>query len=422
MIILSLNCRAISVGYHLYDWKRKKVLARGAVDRVVVGDSSLTLEVPGRETLRRRTECPTHRHALEVILEVLSAPGPGVLPGASSISAVAHRVAHGGERFTRSVRIDEQVVSVLRAVAHLAPLHNEPNIAGIEASLDLLPGIPQGAVFDTAFHQTMPPRAYIYPLPYEWYRRYGVRRYGFHGASHQFMAARGAALLGKEPTDCSLVTLELGNGVSVCAVKNGASVDTSMGFTPLEGALMGTRSGDIDPGIPAFLMNQEHLSPREMNAILNLKSGLLGVTGRLSERDAVRRQAAVGDERCCLALEMEAYRLRKYVGAYLAVLGGADAVVFSGGAGEAESYLREGILSGMECLGLYLDPVRNRIPAPVREEVCITRDESLLQAFVVPTDEDLIFAREVAALLMEEAAGPGPDCLSPSPSVRTAHR
>ncbi len=413
MIILSFNCRAISVGYHLYDWEGKKVLARGAVDRVVVGDSSMTLEVPGRETLRFRAECPTHRRALELILETLSAPGSGVPGNLTSIAAVAHRVAHGGERFTRSVLIDEKVVAALKDVAPLAPLHNGPNLAGIEAALELLPGIPQAAVFDTAFHQTMPARAYLYPLPYEWYRKYGVRRYGFHGASHQFMAARGAALLGKKTSDCSLVTLELGNGVSVCAVKNGVSADTSMGFTPLEGAPMGTRCGDINPGIPVFLMNQEHLSVREMNAILNLKSGLLGVTGRLSERDAVWRQASAGDERCRLALEMEAYRLRKFVGAYLAALGGADAVVFSGGSGEAESALREGVLSGLECFGLRLDPARNRVFAPVREEVRITRDDSPVQAFVVPTDEDLIFAGEAAALLLDPAGSdPAGDRLS----------
>jgi acetate kinase len=410
MIILSLNCRAISVGYHLFDGERRKVLVRGEVDRVVVGDSSLVLEAPGREVFRRRAECPTHRRALELILETLTSPAHGILADPASITSVVHRVAHGGEGFTRTAFVDERMIRALKAVAHLAPLHNGPNIAGMEAALELLPAIPQAAVFDTAFHQTMPPRAYLYPLPYEWYRKYGLRRYGFHGASHQYLAGRGAALLGKNAANCSLVTLQLGYGVSVCAVKKGVSIDTSMGFTPLEGAVMGTRCGDIDPGIPVFLMTREHLSPREMNAILNLKSGFLGVTGRLSERDAIRRRAIGGDERCRLALEMEAYRLRKYLGAYFAAVGGADAVVFSGGAGEAEAELRENLLSGLECFGLRLDPDRNRIPVPIQAEHRITRDDSPVQAFVVPTEEDLVFVGEVIALLEAQAADFVPPC------------
>lgn len=408
MIILSLACRKSCLTYHLCDERDNHLLARGRVDLVSSGDSFLTLEVPGRETYRRQASCPTHHRALESLLGTVANPGHGLLAGLGEIDAVAHHVTQGGERFGHTVPVDPQVVAALKEIAHLAPAHNGAEIAGIEAACALLPATPQGAVFDTAFHQTMPPRAYVYPLPYDLYRTYGIRRYGFHGPVHRFLTRQGAAQLGRKQTDCNLVTVHLGTGVSVCAVKNGTAIDTSTGFTPLEGAMSGTGCGDIDPGIPAFLMNEGVLSPQEMKDALGLQSGLLGVTGRSSERDVVWRAGARGDERCRLAIAMEAYRLRKYLGGYLAALGGADAVIFSGEGGEAQAELRERTLTDLGYFGLHLDAGRNRAAAPAKGACRISRDDSPMQAFVVPAEEDFICAGEVAALFRAPVVGATP--------------
>ena len=295
MDILALNCGSSSVKYQLFNWDKKEVIAKGVVERVTIGDSFISHEVPGRDTYKEESECPDHRVAIDLIIKTLTDPSNGVVKEMSEISAVGHRVVHGGEKFTCSVPIDQEVLDAIRAVQHLAPLHNPPNISGIEAAQAVLPNVPHIAIFDTAFHQSMPAHAYTYPLPYEWYEEYGVRRYGFHGTSHLYVSKRAALKLNKPLAQCNIITLHIGNGVSHTAISGGKSIDTSMGLTPLEGAMMGTRCGDIDPAIPPFIMDQEGCTPREIDSILNKKSGLLGITGRFTDRRDVITEAKNGD-------------------------------------------------------------------------------------------------------------------------------
>ncbi len=399
MDILALNCGSSSVKYQLFDWDRKEIIARGMVERVIIGDSFILHEVPGRETYREESECPDHQVAIDLIIKTLTSEGHGVLTDINNISAVGHRVVHGGERFTCSVLIDEQVLNAVKEVQHLAPLHNPPNIAGIEAAQALLPQVPHVAIFDTAFHQTMPEYAYLYPLPYDWYENFGVRRYGFHGTSHLYVSKRAAVLLGKPASECNIVTMHIGNGVSHTAIKNGISVDTSMGMTPLEGAVMGTRCGDIDPAIPSFMMQRENLSAKEIDSILNKKSGILGITGRFTDRRDVIEQAEMGDRLCQLALDIEAYRLKKYIGSYMAAVGRLDAVVFTAGVGEMGWPIRERAIEGLEQLGIYLDKERNRGAMTRKRETLITTDDSPIKVYVIPTDEELVFTEDVVAIL-----------------------
>ncbi|BCG47380.1 Acetate kinase [Citrifermentans bremense] len=399
MDILALNCGSSSVKYQLFDWDKKVVVAKGMVERVVIGDSFILHEVPGRETYRENSDCPDHKTAVDLILRTLTSPGHGVLTDIKQIAAVGHRVVHGGERFTKSVLIDDDVLAAVTEVQHLAPLHNPPNIAGIEGAMAVLPGVPQIAIFDTAFHQTMPEHAYLYPLPYEWYEKYGVRRYGFHGTSHLYVSKRIAAILGKPASQCNVITMHIGNGVSHCAIKNGVSVDTSMGLTPLEGAMMGTRCGDIDPAIPAFMMQKENLSAKEIDSILNKKSGVIGITGRFTDRRDVIENANGGDNLCKLALDIEAYRLKKYIGTYMAVVGKLDAVVFTAGVGEMGAPIRERAIEGLEHLGIILDRERNASAMTRKRETLITTDDSPVKVYVIPTDEELVFTEDVAAIL-----------------------
>ncbi len=399
MVILALNCGSSSVKYQLFDWERKEVVAKGMVERVIIGDSFIMHEVPGRETYRKEYECPDHKVAIDLIINTLVDVEHGILKDINEISAVGHRVVHGGEKFTCSVLIDEKVLDAVKEVQHLAPLHNPPNIAGIEAAQAVLPTVPHVAIFDTAFHQTMPEHAYLYPLPYEWYGKYGVRRYGFHGTSHLYVSKRAAVLLGKSPKDCNIITMHIGNGVSHCAIKGGISIDTSMGLTPLEGAVMGTRCGDIDPAIPAFMMQKENLSAKEIDSILNKKSGVLGITGRFTDRRDVIENADSGDHRCKIALEIEAYRLKKYIGTYMAVLGRLDAVVFTAGVGEMGWPIREKTIEGLEGIGIKLDRERNKGAMTRKRETLITTDDSPIKVFVIPTDEELVFTEDVVAIL-----------------------
>jgi len=399
MDILALNCGSSSVKYQLFDWTRKEVIAKGMVERVIIGDSFIIHEVPGRETYREESECPDHQVAINLIIKTLTSEAHGVLKDINQISAVGHRVVHGGEKFTCSVRIDEQVLDAVKEVQHLAPLHNPPNIAGIEAAQALLPQVPHIAIFDTAFHQTMPEHAYLYPLPYDWYENFGVRRYGFHGTSHLYVSKRAAVLLGKPAAECNIITMHIGNGVSHTAIKNGISVDTSMGLTPLEGAVMGTRCGDIDPAIPAFMMQKENLSAKEIDSILNKKSGVLGITGRFTDRRDVIENAEKGDKLCKLALDIEAYRLKKYIGSYMAAVGRLDAVVFTAGVGEMGWPIRERAIEGLEHLGIYLDKERNKGAMTRKRESLITTDDSPVKVYVIPTDEELVFTEDVVAIL-----------------------
>jgi acetate kinase len=401
MVILALNCGSSSVKYQLYDWNKKEVIAKGMVERVTIGDSYIIHEVPGRETYREEYECPDHKVAIHLIVKVLTDDGYGVVSNMNQINAVGHRVVHGGEKFTCSVRIDDAVLDAIKEVQHLAPLHNPPNISGIEAAQANLPDVPHIAIFDTAFHQTMPEHAYMYPVPYEWYENHSVRRYGFHGTSHLYVSKRAAVMLNKEPKDTNIITMHIGNGVSHTAIKGGISVDTSMGLTPLEGAVMGTRCGDIDPAIPMFIQQQEDLSPAEIDSILNKKSGILGITGQFTDRRDVLEGIEQGDKRCQLALDIEGYRLKKYIGSYFAAIGRLDAVVFTAGVGEMGWKIREAALENLEYLGIKLDKEKNRNTMTRKEESIITTPDSPIKVFVIPTDEELVFTEDVVAILEE---------------------
>lgn len=398
MDILAINCGSSSVKYQLFDWEKKEVIAKGLVERVTIGGSFIVQEVPGREKYKLEHDCPNHTVAMDLIMKTLADSKHGVIKDMGQISAVGHRIVHGGEKFTRSVLIDEEVLNAVKEVQHLAPLHNPPNIAGVEAAQAVLPNVPHIAIFDTAFHQSMPEKAYIYPVPHEWYEKYGVRRYGFHGTSHLFVSKRASAMLGKPASECNIITMHIGNGVSHTAIKNGLSVDTSMGLTPLEGAVMGTRCGDIDPAIPSFMMQMEDLSAKEIDSILNKKSGILGITNRFTDRRDVIENADNGDKLCSLALEIESYRLKKYIGSYMAVLGKLDAVVFTAGVGERGWQIREMALEGLEHIGICLDKDRNR--AAVKGDEClVTTDDSPVKVFVIPTNEELVFIEDVVAIL-----------------------
>jgi acetate kinase len=399
MIIMALNCGSSSVKYQLFDWQKMEVVAKGMVERVIIGGSFILHEIPGRENYHHEQDCANHQEAIDLLIKTVTDPVHGVLKSVSEISAVGHRVVHGGEKFTCSVMIDETVLDAVKEVQHLAPLHNPPNIEGIEAAQTLMPTVPHVAIFDTAFHQTMPEHAYIYPLPYEWYEQSKVRRYGFHGTSHLYVSKRAAVLLGKDPKDINIVTMHIGNGVSHCAIKNGISVDTSMGLTPLEGAVMGTRCGDIDPAIPAFMMQKNNLSAKEIDSVLNKKSGVMGITGRFTDRRDVIEHANAGDKRCQLALEIESYRLKKYIGSYMAAIGKLDAVVFTAGVGEMGAAIREKAIEGLEHIGIILDRERNNGAMTRKRETLITTDDSPVKVFVIPTDEELVFTEDVVGIL-----------------------
>ncbi len=399
MDILALNCGSSSVKYQLFDWTRKEVIAKGMVERVTIGDSYIIHEVPGRETYREEYECPDHRVAVQLIVKTLTSASEGVVKSMDQISAVGHRVVHGGEKFTCSVPIDENVLNTIKEVQHLAPLHNPPNISGIEAAKTVLPDVPHIAIFDTAFHQSMPEKAYTYPVPYEWYEKHGVRRYGFHGTSHLYVSKRASVLLGKAPNECNIITMHIGNGVSHCAIKNGISVDTSMGMTPLEGAVMGTRCGDIDPALPMFIQQVEDLSAQEIDSVLNKKSGILGITGQYTDRRDVIEAAEKGDARCQLAIDIEGYRLKKYIGSYMAGIGALDAVIFTAGVGEMGWLIREKALENLSHMGIILDKEKNRNTMTRKKETMISTADSPIKVFVIPTDEELVFTEDVVAIL-----------------------
>ncbi len=399
MLVLSLNCGSSSVKYRLYDWDRKATLTTGVVERVTIGDSLCTHEVPGREPVKIEHDCPDHREAIKLVLEVLQHPDYGVISDLSTISAVGHRVVHGGERFAKSVMITEEVIAAFKKLYDLAPLHNPPNVLGIEAAQELIPAVPHVAIMDTAWHQTMPSHAYIYALPYEWYERYGIRRYGFHGTSLLYVAKRAAVLLEKDPFECNLVTCHIGNGVSLNAVKNGVSYDTSMGFTPLEGMVMGTRAGDHDAAIDFYIMQKEARTPKEMNSILNKRSGILGITGKYTDRRDVVEAARRGEKRAELAIEIESYRIKKYIGAYTFALGRIDAIVFTAGVGELSDTIRAKSLDGLHHLGIRYDEEKNRLARTRHAELEITGQGSKVRIFVIPTDEERVFAEDVVALV-----------------------
>ncbi|MBN2145379.1 MAG: acetate kinase [Candidatus Aureabacteria bacterium] len=398
MIILCLNCGSSSVKYRLYNWDERRTLAAGIVERIGIKDSFCEQEVAGKEHIRIPQDCQDHRQALQLAVSTMTHPRYGVIKDMSCISAVGHRVVHGGEKFAKSVIITPEIYKTFEDLSDLAPLHNPPNLMGIKAAQEFMPDIPHMAIMDTAWHQTMPEHVYTYALPYEWYTKYGVRRYGFHGTSFLYVAKRAAVLLEKNPFECNLVICHIGNGASVNAVKNGVSYDTSMGFTPLEGMMMGTRCGDHDTAIDFFIMQKENKSPQEMNSILNKKSGLLGITGKTDMRD-IQDAVDRNDDMASLALEMECYRIKKYLGSYCFAVGGAHAIVFTAGIGEMSDIVREKSLQGLESLGIVFDPEKNRIAKTRNSESEISAKNSKVKIFVVPTDEERVLIEDVVHLL-----------------------
>jgi acetate kinase len=403
MNVLVLNCGSATVKFQLIATDLDRIaqdtderLARGQVERIG-GEAIITFEAAGREP--RRTTAPLRdtRAAVETILRWVMSPDSGIeaVSSVADVHAVGHRVVHGGERFTHSATINEEVLRGIEDCIELAPLHNPANIRGIEAARAVFgTGLPQVAVFDTAFHQTLPPYAYLYALPYQWYRRHRVRRYGFHGTSHRYVAYRYRKLLGLERGQTNVVTLHLGNGCSAAAIKAGDSVDTSMGMTPLEGLVMGSRSGDIDPAIVDFITAKEGLTPHEADSIFNKQSGLLGISGLTNDmRELLEEARENNDRRARLAVEMFCYRVRKYVGAYLAAMGGADALVFTGGIGENSAEVRARVCEGLGWMGVELDAARNDEHVGRREGL-ISAAGSRLAVYVIPTDEELLIARD----------------------------
>ncbi len=403
--ILALNCGSSSVKYSVWEMPQCRMLCSGIVERVTVGRSFIRHQLPRREEIREDHECPNHYLALQLIAKYLTNPEYGVLKSMEEIEATGHRVVHGGEKYTRSVRIDEDVRNTIKQLFVLAPLHNPANLMGIDACMELMPGIPNVACWDTAFSAAfIPKKAFIYAIPYEYYNKYRIRRYGYHGLSHLYVAKRAAALLGKEGLETNLVSLHIGNGASVTAVKNGIACDQSLGFSTCgEGIVMGTRCGDLDPEVPLTLMEKEGLSIEEVREIMYKKSGVLGISGKYTDRRDILKAAEDDDEQCQLALEVECYRLKKYIGAYAAIIGGIDAVVFTAGVGENSWVHRMKACNGLKFLGIRLDQEKNR-KAIGREagENDISSPDSTVRVFVIPTDEELVIAVDTFAILTGE--------------------
>ena len=398
MVILTLNCGSSSAKYQVYDWNKKAVLAVGVVERIGLDYSLIEHKAVGKQEFHDKSPCPTHKEAIELIIKLLLDKELGVIAIVKEIGAVGHRVLHGGELFKKSALVDDDVVIKLKELIPLGPLHMPANIMGIEAARKVMPDIPHAIVMDTAWHQTMPASAFMYDVPYELYTTYNVRRYGFHGTSFIYTAKRASVLLGREPKDTNLIICHIGNGASVSAVRNGVCVDTSMGLTPLEGLVMGTRSGDLDPAILPFIMNRTGLSPKEMDTTLNKKSGLMGICG-MSDRRDVLKSSLEGNERAQLAIDMECHRLKKYIGAYSALLGKVDALVFTAGVGEMAPHIRLGSAKGLDNIGIKLDLEKNRLAQCRNAELAINTDDSPVKIFVIPTDEELVMTEDAYALV-----------------------
>ncbi len=396
-MILALNCGSSSVKFQIFDRGSKESIAKGMVDRIGQVTSKISCSTLKKGDIKVPSKkISSHKEALAVIIDLLCHAEHGVISSPEDIKAVGHRVVHGGDKFSRSQEITKEVLDAIKELQDIAPLHNPPNIAGIEAAKEHFPNVPHIAVFDTAFHQTMPEHSYMYAVPYDWYTKYGVRRYGFHGPSHYYVSRRAIKLLRKK--NSKIITLHIGNGVSITAIKDGKSVDTSMGFTPLEGAIMGTRSGDVDPAVLCYIMQKEGRSAKEVENILNKQSGLLGITGDLFDRRDIIQKAKEGDARAKLAIDMEVYRLKKYLGAYAAALGGLDAIVFTAGVGENSPLIREKACAGLVGFGLKLDPAKNK-KAVGGVEADISVNRSRIRIYVIPTNEELVFVEEVLKLI-----------------------
>ncbi len=396
MKILVLNCGSSSIKYALYDMSDKSVITSGGIEKIGMPDSFITIKLNGE---KHKIEHPISEHTagVEYIFEVLTQGDYAVLKNLSELDAVGHRMVHGGEKFNKSVLLTPEVMEEFAACNDLAPLHNPANIKGVNAVKALLPDIPQVGVFDTAFHQTMPDYAYMYALPYELYKKYGVRRYGFHGTSHRYVSQRVCEYLGIQAEGKKIITCHIGNGASIAAVKDGKCVDTSMGLTPLEGLIMGTRSGDIDAGAVTFLMDKLNLDTKGLSNLLNKKSGLAGVSELSSDFRDILAGIAAGNDKARLAKEMYTYRIKKYIGQYAAAMGGVDIIVFTGGAGENQWEVREGATTGLEFMGIKMDEKKNR--GCRATEAILSADESKVTVCCIPTDEELMIAMDTEALV-----------------------
>lgn len=396
MNVLVVNAGSSSLKYQLIDMTNESVLAKGLCDRIGIDNSFLKHTKTGSDAVVLEKTLPNHKAAIQEVIKALVDEKIGVISNMSEITAVGHRVVHGGEKFSGSVVINNAVMAALRECIELAPLHNPPNIVGIEACQAIMPNTPMVAVFDTAFHQTMPKHSYLYALPYELYEKYAVRRYGFHGTSHKYVTERASVMLNKPAEELNIITCHLGNGASVAAVKNGKSYDTSMGFTPLEGLAMGTRCGDMDPAIVTFLMDKENMNAKEVNDFMNKKSGVAGVSGVSSDFRDLQAAAEEGNKRAELAIDMFCYRVKKYIGAYAAAMGRVDAVVFTAGIGENVDIVRARTLKGLEFMGISFDEAKNKLRG---EEIDISTPDAKVRTLVIPTNEELAIARETHALL-----------------------
>lgn len=397
MKILVINCGSSSLKYQLIDMEGEVVLAKGLVERIGMDGSILTQKVEGKEKYIIKQPMADHKEAIKLVLQALVDGENGVIKDMSEISAVGHRVVHGGEKYSNSVLIDDDVMKTLEECSKLAPLHNPPNIIGINACKELMPNTPMVAVFDTAFHQSIPEYAYIYALPYELYTKYGIRKYGFHGTSHRYVSALAAEMMGKNIEDLKIITCHLGNGASIAAVKGGKSIETSMGFTPLEGIAMGTRSGNIDPAIITFLEKELNYSPDEVDNIINKKSGVYGISGVSSDfRDIENAAFKEGNKRAKLALEVFYYKVKKFIGSYAAVMNGVDCIVFTAGLGENSPETRESICDGLDYLGVSIDKTKNNVRG---KATLISKEDSKVKVFVIPTNEELMIARDAQDLV-----------------------
>ncbi|MBE5944053.1 MAG: acetate kinase [Lachnospiraceae bacterium] len=396
MNVLVINCGSSSLKYQLIDSDTEQVMAKGICERIKLDMGNMTHQTIGKDKISLETPIPDHSAAVKLVLEKLLDSEVGAIKSLDEINAIGHRVVHGGEKFASSALITEEVLATIEECNDLAPLHNPANLIGIKACQELMPNLPQVAVFDTAFHQTMPPEAYIYGLPYEYYEKYKVRRYGFHGTSHSFVSKRAAELLGKSIEDTKIVVCHLGGGASICAVDGGKSIDTTMGLTPLEGITMGTRSGNIDPAIIEFISNKEGKNISEIMDILNKDSGVWGISGRSSDFRDINKGIAEGNQRCDIAMKVFCYQAAKFIGGYIAAMNGIDAIVFTAGVGENDPLVRQLTCERFKYMGVEIDLEANKLRG---EEVKISTSSSKVPVYVIPTNEELAIARETVALV-----------------------
>lgn len=396
MKILVINCGSSSLKYQVIDMATKNAIGKGLVERIGLSGSVLTHRTGSGEKEVIKAEISNHTVAIKLVLEALISPKYGAIKDLKEICGVGHRVVHGGEKFSKSVLIDEAVMKALKECVELAPLHNPPNIAGIMACQKMMPGVPQVAVFDTAFHQTMQPDSYIYGLPYGYYKKYGIRKYGFHGTSHKYVSQRAAVLLKRPLSELKLISCHLGNGASICAIRGGKSIETSMGFTPLDGLMMGTRSGALDPAIVTYIMCRENFNVDQMNDFLNTKCGALGVSGISSDFRDIEVAAGQGNARARLALDIFEHDVRQFIGSYAAVLGGVDGIIFTAGVGENSASMREAICKNLDYIGVHLDPEKNKVRS---EEVDVSKSGARCRVLVIPTNEELMIALETHELI-----------------------